>query len=44
MSVFPRSNFLERGLRRPSLTTIFKLAERLEVPPGQFVMLGEDAR
>ena len=34
-------SLLERGLRQPSLTTIFKLAERLDIAPGQLITLVE---
>ena len=30
-------SLLERAMRQPSLTTIFKLAEKLEIKPGEIV-------
>ena len=34
-------SLLERGLRQPSLTTIFKLTEQLDVSPSQMMSLVE---
>lgn len=33
---------IERGLKDPQLTTIFKLAEALEIKPHEFIKLIED--
>ncbi len=30
-------SLLERGLRRPSLTTVFVLARRFKLPPSDFI-------
>lgn len=34
-------SLLERGLRQPTLTTIFKLAESLEISPSELIQLTE---
>lgn len=34
-------SLLERGLRQPTLTTIFKLAEALEILPSEIIGLTE---
>ena len=34
-------SLLERGLRQPTITTIFKLAEALNIDPSEFIKLIE---
>lgn len=34
-------SLLERGLRQPTLTTIFRLAEALEISPSELISLTE---
>ena len=34
-------SLLERGLRQPTITTIFKLAEALQITPSEFIGLIE---
>ena len=35
-------SFLERGLRQPSITTIFKIANALEIPPSEIIKKVEE--
>lgn len=35
-------NTIERGIKDPQLTTIFKIAEALEIKPSEFVKLIEE--
>ena len=35
-------SFLERGLRQPTITTIFKLAKALNISPSQLIKKVED--